>query len=210
MIKVLVVDDHPVVRDGLRGMLCGQPDLAVVGEAADGLEALAEVARLLPDVVLMDLRMPRLDGVAAIERIRRRHPAVQVLVLTTYDADRDIVRALEAGATGVVLKDAPREVLFEAVRTTARGQPVLAPTVTARLLTDLRQPASVVPSDRELEVLTLVARGLTNRAIGRELAISEATVKTHLVHVFDKLGVTDRTSAVTVALERGLIKLPRG
>ena len=207
-IRIVIADDHPVVRDGLRGMLTGQPDFEVVSEAADGREAVAQVSQRRPDVVLMDLRMPELDGVGAIEQILAAHPATRILVLTTYDADRDIVRALEAGATGVLLKDAPREDLFRAVRATARGESVLASAVTARLLTGLRQPPTETPSEREIEVLTLVARGLTNRAIGRQLAISEATVKTHLVHVFAKLGVTDRTSAVTAALERGLIALP--
>jgi len=209
VISVLIVDDHPVVRDGLRGMLAGQPDLMVVGEAADGLEALAAVEQHRPQLVLMDLRMPRLDGVSAIQRLRASHPEVRVLVLTTYDADRDVLRALEAGATGVLLKDAPREELFRAVRAAARGEPVLAPAVTSRLLDGMRQPPAEAPSEREIEVLGLVARGLTNRAIGRQLSISEATVKTHLVHVFTKLGVTDRTSAVTAALDRGLIELPR-
>jgi DNA-binding NarL/FixJ family response regulator len=206
-LRIVVADDHPVVRDGLRGMLDGQPDLEVVGEAGDGLAAVQEVARHAPDVVLMDLRMPRLDGVEAIARIAVAHPQVRILVLTTYDADHDIVRAVEAGATGVLLKDAPREELFRAVRSAARGEPVLAPAVTARLLGRLRRPPQEAPTERELEVLELVARGLTNRAIGRQLAISEATVKTHLVHLFTKLGVADRTAAVTVALERGLIHL---
>ena len=207
-VRIVVADDHPVVRDGLRGMLDGQPDLEVVGEAGDGLAAVAEVGRHTPDVVLMDLRMPRLDGVQAIARITAEHPGVRVLVLTTYDADHDIVRAVEAGATGILVKDAPREELFRAVRAAARGEPVLAPAVTARLLGRLRGPQPEAPTDRELEVLELVARGLTNRAIGRRLAISEATVKTHLVHLFPKLGVADRTAAVTVALDRGLIRLP--
>lgn len=206
-IRIVVADDHPVVRDGLRGMLEGQPDLRVVGEAADGLAAVAEVARHGPDVVLMDLRMPRLDGTKAIAQIRAEHPTVRVLVLTTYDTDHDIVRAVEAGAVGVLLKDAPREELFRAVRAVARGEAVLAPAITARLLGRIREPTPEVPTERELEVLALVARGLTNRAIGKRLAISEATVKTHLVHVFGKLAVTDRTAAVTVALERGLIRL---
>ena len=208
-LRIVVADDHPVVRDGLRGMLDGQPDLEVVAEAGDGLAAVDQVARHAPDVVLMDLRMPRLDGVEAIARIAAAHPQVRVLVLTTYDADNDIVRAVEAGATGVLLKDAPREELFRAVRAAARGEPVLAPAVTARLLGRLRSPQPEAPTERELEVLGLVARGLTNRAIGRQLAISEATVKTHLVHLFSKLGVADRTAAVTVALERGLIRLAR-
>ncbi len=210
MIRIVVVDDHPVVRDGLRGMLDGQPDLEVVGEAGDGREALAQVARHAPDVVLVDLRMPVLDGVGAIAELARTHPAVRTLVLTTYDEDHDIVRALEAGAAGYLLKDVPREELFRAVRAAARGEAVLAPAVTARLLGRLRGPAAVPPSERELEVLALVARGMTNRAAARALSISEATVKTHLVHVFAKLGVDDRTAAVTVALERGLLRLDRG
>ncbi len=207
-IRVLIVDDHPVVRDGLRGMLGGQPDLIVVGEAADGREALAAVAQHGPDVVLMDLRMPVLDGVGAITRLAAMHPNVRVLVLTTYEEDQDIVRAVEAGATGYLLKDVPREELFRAVRAAARGEPVLAPRVAARLMGRLRTPTAEPPSERELEVLTLVARGLTNRAIARQLHISEATVKTHLVHLFAKLGVDDQTAAVTAALERGLLRLP--
>jgi DNA-binding NarL/FixJ family response regulator len=210
VIRILVVDDHPVVRDGLRGMLDGQPDLAVVGEAADGITAVDQANRLRPDVILMDLRMPRLDGVAAISRITADHPDARVLVLTTYDADNDIVRALEAGAIGVLLKDTPREELFRAIRSAARGEPTLAHTVTSQLLGRLRAPRPETPSDRELEVLALVARGFTNRAIGRHLAISEATVKTHLVHLFGKLGVTDRTAAVTMALDMRLIQLPKG
>ena len=209
MLRIVVVDDHPVVRDGLRGMLNGQPDLTVVGEAGDGLEGVAVVARERPDVVLMDLRMPRMDGVAAITKIQQSHPEARVLVLTTYDEDHDIVRAIEAGARGVLLKDAPREDLFRAVRAAARGEMVLAPAVTARVFGRLRAPQEQTPTERELEVLTLVAQGLTNRAIGRRLAVSEATVKTHLVHVFAKLGVADRTAAVTAALDRGLIRLPR-
>jgi DNA-binding NarL/FixJ family response regulator len=208
-LRIVVVDDHPVVRDGLRGMLDGQPDLAVVGEAGDGLEAVTVVGRQRPDVVLMDLRMPRMDGVAATSKIHAAHPGTRVLVLTTYDEDHDIVRAIEAGARGVLLKDAPRDELFRAIRAAARGEMVLAPAVTARMFDRLRAPQEQTPTERELEVLTLVARGLTNRAIGRQLALSEATVKTHLVHVFAKLGVADRTAAVTAALDRGLIQLRR-
>jgi DNA-binding NarL/FixJ family response regulator len=206
-IRIVVVDDHPIVRDGLRSLLDGQPDMAVVAEAAEGLAALAAVGAHAPDLVLMDLRMPGVDGVTAIGRIRAAHPDVHVLVLTTYDEDADIIRAIEAGATGYLLKDAPRDALFRAVRSAARGEPVLAPTVAARLMGRVRGPARGNLSDRELEVLALVARGLSNRAVADALFISEATVKTHLVHVFTKLEVDDRTAAVTVALERGLISL---
>ena len=206
-VRVLVVDDHPVVRSGLRALLEAQDDLEVVGEAADGAQALVAVAADPPDVVLVDLRMPRLDGVALIERLRERHPTVRALVLTTYDADADIVRAVEAGATGYLLKDAPREELFRAVRAAARGEPVLAPAVAQRLMRRAGAPRAPVPTGRELDVLRLVAQGLTNRAIARRLEVSEATVKTHLVHAFAKLGVDDRTAAVTAALERGLLRL---
>jgi DNA-binding NarL/FixJ family response regulator len=206
-VRVLVVDDHPVVRSGLRALLEGQDDLEVSGEAADGAEALAAVAADPPDVVLLDLRMPVVDGVTVIERLRDSSPQVRVLVLTTYDADADIVRAVDAGATGYLLKDAPREELFRAVRAAARGEPVLAPAVAARLMRRTTVSALPTPTDRELDVLGLVAQGLTNRAIARRLRVSEATVKTHLVHVFAKLGVDDRTAAVTTALERGLLRL---
>ncbi|SNS50872.1 two component transcriptional regulator, LuxR family [Geodermatophilus saharensis] len=208
MIRVLVVDDHPVVRGGLVGWLAAQEDLDVVGEAGDGLEALAQVAALSPDVVLMDLRMPRMDGVTAIERLAAAHPAVRVLVLTTYDTDADIVRAVAAGATGYLLKDAPLPQLADAVRAAARGETVLAPPVAARLVSQLRAPTVEAPTARELEVLAGVARGLTNAEIGRELFIGEATVKTHLLRVFAKLGVDDRTRAVMVAVERGLLPGP--
>ena len=209
-IRVLVVDDHPVVRGGLVGWLAAQADLDVVGEAGDGLEALAQVAATRPDVVLMDLRMPRMDGVTAIERLAASHPAVRVLVLTTYDTDADIVRAVAAGATGYLLKDAPLPLLADAVRAAARGETVLAPPVAARLVSRMRAPAAEAPTARELEVLAGVARGLTNAEIGRELFIGEATVKTHLLRVFAKLGVDDRTRAVMVAVERGLLPRPGG
>ncbi|SFO00667.1 two component transcriptional regulator, LuxR family [Geodermatophilus obscurus] len=210
MIRVLVVDDHPVVRGGLVGWLAAQEDLDVVGEAADGLEALAQVAATAPDVVLMDLRMPRMDGVTAIERLAASHPGVRVLVLTTYDTDADIVRAVAAGATGYLLKDAPLPQLADAVRAAARGETVLAPPVAARLVSRMRAPVVEEPTARELEVLAGVARGLTNADIGRELFIGEATVKTHLLRLFAKLGVDDRTRAVMVAVERGLLPRPGG
>lgn len=204
--RILLADDHPVVRAGLAMLLGAEPDLEVVGEAADGAEAVARAEALQPDVVLMDLRMPVLDGAGATEQLRRRVPHARVLVLTTYDTDGDIIRAVEAGATGYLLKDTPRQQLAEAVRAAARGETVLAPPVAARLVRQLRTPAAESLTRRELEVLGLVARGLSNPEIGRSLVISEATVKTHLLRVFAKLGVDDRTRAVTVALERGLLR----
>ncbi len=188
-------------------MLASQPDLVIVGQAAGGVEAIALSQQLQPDVILMDLRMPGLDGVAAIEQIKAHRPAANVLVLTTYDSDADIVRAIEAGATGYLLKDTPREELFRAVRAAARGESVLAPAVAARLMTRMRAPAEETLSAREIEVLALVSQGKSNKQIGRSLHISEATVKTHLIHIFDKLGVQDRTAAVTVALERRILTL---
>jgi DNA-binding NarL/FixJ family response regulator len=207
-IRVLIADDHPVVRDGLRGILEGRDGIEVVGEARDGMEALALLARVRADVALMDLRMPRLDGPAATARIAVEHPDVRVLVLTTYDTDADIVRAIEAGATGYLLKDAPREDLFHAVAAAARGESVLAPAVAARVMRHLRPGGDESAlSAREVEVLDLVRRGATNRDIAVALQISEATVKTHLLHAFAKLGVSDRTAAVVVALERGVLVL---
>ncbi len=207
-VRVVVADDHPVVRDGLVALLGTQPDIDVVGSAADGLEAVERVAALAPDVVVMDLRMPRLDGVGATARITASHPGVRVLVLTTYDTDADIVRAVEAGATGYLLKDAPLATLADAVRAAARGETVLAPPVAAKLVGRLRAPAHDSLTPRETEVLAAVARGLTNADIGRALFIGEATVKTHLLRVFAKLGVDDRTRAVTIAMERGLLPPP--
>jgi DNA-binding NarL/FixJ family response regulator len=207
-IRLLIADDHPVVRDGLRAMLATQPDMELVGEAATGIEAVERVRTLRPDVVLMDLQMPDLDGPAAIATLRERAPGVRVLVLTTFGTDADITRAVDAGATGYLLKDAPREQLFGAIRAAARGEAVLSPSVATRVLGRMRAPAEEALSPRELEILQAVARGLSNKDIGRRLYVSEATVKTHLLRVFSKLGVDDRTAAVTVALERGIIRLP--
>lgn len=206
-IRVLVVDDHPVVREGLAGMLAGEPDLEVVGSAGDGAEAVALTGELEPQVVLMDLRMPRLDGVGATSEIRTKYPQVHVLVLTTFDTDADIVRAIEAGATGYLLKDAPRDDLFRAIRATARGESVLAPAVASRLMGRMRAGGEEPLSPRELEVLGLVAKGASNKEIAQRLHISQATVKTHLIHIFGKLSVDDRTAAVTRALERGYLRL---
>lgn len=164
-------------------------------------------AELQPDVILLDLRMPVLDGVAVIEQLRERNISVHVLVLTTYDSEHDIVRAVAAGATGYILKDTPREHLFDAIRATAGGRNILAPAATARLLARVRAPVEEPLTARELMVLRLVAQGASNREIGRALHISEGTVKTHLASIFGKLGVDDRTAAVTVALQRSLIEL---
>jgi DNA-binding NarL/FixJ family response regulator len=207
-VRLLIADDHPIVRASFEGMLAEKPDLEVVGEAGNGEEAVRLADQLRPDVVLMDLRMPEVDGVEAIGRIKEDHPHVHILVLTTYDSDADILRAIEAGATGYLLKDTPREELFRAIRAAARGEPVLAPSVTARLMQRAKTPSQAALSGREIEVLELVARGKSNRELARDLHLSEATVKSHLIHIFDKLGVTDRTAAVTVALERGILRLP--
>jgi DNA-binding NarL/FixJ family response regulator len=206
-IRLIIVDDHPVVRTGLQGMLAGQPDFEVMGEATTGADAIEMVAQLQPDVVLMDLQMPEMDGVTATAEIKSQYPGTHVLILTTYDTDADILRAVEAGATGYLLKDAPREELFHAVRAAAQGKTVLAPTVATRLLEQMREPARETLSGREVQVLTLVADGASNKEIGRKLHVSEATVKSHLLHIFDKLGVTDRTAAVTTALKRGILRL---
>jgi DNA-binding NarL/FixJ family response regulator len=207
-IRLLIADDHPVVRDGLRAMLATQPDMELVGEAATGTEAVTQARAMRPDVVLMDLQMPGLDGPGAIATLREQAPEVRVLVLTTFGTDADITRAVDAGATGYLLKDAPREQLFGAIRAAARGESVLSPSVATRVLGRMRAPAEEALSPRELEILQAVARGLSNKDIGRQLYVSEATVKTHLLRVFSKLGVDDRTAAVTVALERGIIRLP--
>ena len=207
VVRVVIVDDHPVVRDGLRGMLQGDEMLTVVGEAGGGDEAVRVVALLEPDVVLMDLRMPAGDGVDATARIVAAQPQVRVLVLTTYDTESDVLRAVEAGASGYLLKDAPVHDLRRAVRATASGETVLAPAVAARLVRQARRPPVEALTAREVEVLELVARGATNRDVGRALHVSEATVKSHLLHAFTKLGVNDRTAAVTTALDRGLIRL---
>jgi DNA-binding NarL/FixJ family response regulator len=209
MIRVLVVDDHPVVRAGMVALLSEQPDVEVVGEAGNGAEALALVPRLAPDVVLMDLRMPVMDGAEATARLRAEPGAPEVLVLTTYDTDADIVRAVESGARGYLLKDTAPAVLADAIRRAALGETVLAPPVAARLAERLRAPARLELTPRELEVLRAVARGLSNAAVGRELFIGEATVKTHLLRIFGKLEVTDRTAAVTAAYAQGIIELPR-
>ena len=208
-IRILIADDHPVVLEGLSGMLAAQSDFEIIGLAADGETAVKMHGALAPDVTLMDLRMPRLDGVGAIEAIRAQQPSSRIIVLTTFDSDADILRAIEAGATGYLLKDAPREELFRAIRAAAGGDSVLAPAVAARLMIRMRAPAEESLSAREIEVLQLVAKGANNKEIGKTLHISTATVKTHLIHIYGKLGVDDRTAAVTTALEKGIITLSR-
>jgi DNA-binding NarL/FixJ family response regulator len=189
-------------------MLAADPDIDVVGEAGSGEEALALVERDRPDVILMDLRMPGMDGVTATTKIAAGYPSVRVLVVTTYDTDSDILRAVEAGATGYLLKDTPRDQLTAAVHAASRGETVLAPPVAAKLVTRMRAPAAENLTPREIEVLGAVSEGLTNAEIGRRLFIGEATVKTHLLRVFTKLGVDDRTAAVTVAMQRGILRAP--
>ena len=225
-IRLLVVDDHPVVRSGIVGMLGGEEDLDVAGQAADGAAAVELASELAPDVVLMDLRMPGLDGVEATRRILAAPAPPRVVVLTTYDTDGDILRAVEAGAIGYLLKDSPREDILAAVRAAAAGRSALSPTVTTRLVGAARasgrggasgrgagtgrDPGAEAPvtlSPREREVLAAVSRGRSNSQIGRELYITEATVKTHLLRAFHKLGVDSRTAAVTEALRRGLLDL---
>ncbi len=206
-IRLVIVDDHPVVRDGLQGMLASQPDFEVIGEAENGEEAVQLASSLKPEVMLMDLRMPGMDGVTALGEIKTNSPEVNVLVLTTYDSDADILPAIEAGATGYLLKDTSREELYAAIRATARGESVLSPGVAARIIGQMRAPAEEKLSARELEVLQLVAEGHSNSEIASRLHISQATVKSHLIHIFDKLGVSDRTAAVTVALRRGILSL---
>ncbi len=205
-LRILLVDDHPVVRRGLRAMFDERDGMCVVAEAADGQEALDTLAGTRVDVVLMDLRMVAgMDGATATSRITELPSPPPVLVLTTYDTDSDILSAVEAGATGYILKDAPPDQLCQAVATAARGETALAANVAARLLGRLRS-AEPTLSSREIEILRNLARGLSNRAISRTLFISEATVKTHLVHIYDKLGVNSRSAAIATALERGIIR----
>lgn len=206
-IKLLLCDDHPVVRSGLRSMLESQPDLEVIGEAGNGKEAIALARRYQPDVVLMDLRMPEVDGIRAIKGIKTDRPDAKILVLTTYETDADVLQAVEAGAVGFLLKNTHQEQLFSAIRDAARGNSPLTPSVATLLVERLRGNAESTLSTREVEILRLVSQGTNNRGIADKLWISEATVKSHLNRTFDKLGVVDRTSAVTTALKRGIIRL---
>ncbi|QKG19176.1 response regulator [Actinomadura verrucosospora] len=204
-IRLLIADDHPVVRDGLSSMFASAPGFEVLGEAADGAEALRLALDLEPDVVLMDLRMPGMDGLTAIAELGRRGSRARVLVLTTYDTDSHVLPAIEAGATGYLLKDAPRDELLRAARAAAHGEAVLSPSVAASLMNRVREPAPQLLSQRELTVLELVAAGNTNREAAARLFITEATVKTHLLNIYAKLGVSDRAAAVAEAFRRGLL-----
>jgi DNA-binding NarL/FixJ family response regulator len=206
VIGLLIVDDHPVVRDGLRGMFAGDDRFRVLGEAGNGLEALAVARAADPDVVLLDLRMPEMDGVTTITRLREQGSRARVLVLTTYDTDRDVLPAIKAWATGYLLKDTPREDLFRAVLAAHRGESVLSPAVAGRIMGSLRSPGREPLSQREVEVLRLIAQGNSNRETAARLFISEATVKTHLLHAYAKLGVRDRAAAVAAAFEQGLLR----
>jgi two-component system, NarL family, response regulator LiaR len=208
-IRVVIADDHAVVRKGIRELLSDEADIEVVGEARDGREAVALAVRLRPDVVIMDIAMPELNGVEATRELRANAPDVRVLALTAYDDDPYVYGLLDAGATGYVLKTAEGRDVVRAVRTVAAGQPTLDPAITPRLIARLTQPTAVgdALTDREIEVLRLAARGLTNKQIGGELAISSRTVQNHLASVYAKLGVASRTEAVTVALQRAIIRL---
>jgi len=215
MIRIVVADDHPIVRSGIVALLQDAPDVEVVGEASSGAEAVGTTLRLKPDLVLMDLRMPlpsipgsgaELDGVAATAKILAEEPGIRVIVLTTYESDETILSAIEAGATGYLLKAAPQEEILAGIRSVARGEVALAPSIAAMLVRRVAKPVTATLSVRETQVLALVASGNNNPSIARALFLSEATVKTHLLHVFEKLGVSDRTRAVTLAMELGLLK----
>jgi DNA-binding NarL/FixJ family response regulator len=205
VIRILIADDHPVVRNGLRGTVAGEPDIEVCAEASNGEEAVSRALSERIDVVLMDLRMPEMDGVQAITALQRRAPHIRVLVLTTFDSEADVLAAIEAGATGYLLKDVAAEELLRAIRAAHRGEPVLSPAVANQLMGRVRKPATQALSKRELEVLELVAGGASNREAAKRLFISEASIKTHLLHIYSKLGVRDRAAAVGEAYRRGLL-----
>ncbi|GGS68415.1 DNA-binding response regulator [Planobispora rosea] len=207
-IRLLIADDHPIVRDGLSSMFAAAPGFEVLGQATDGAAAVRLAEELRPDVILMDLRMPGMDGLTAITELARRGVTARVLVLTTYDTDTHVLPAIEAGATGYLLKDSPREELLRGARAAARGESVLSPAVAARLMNRVKTPAPQLLSQRELEVLQLMAAGNTNRETAARLFITEATVKSHLLNIYAKLGVNDRAAAVAEAFNRGLL-VPR-
>ena len=212
-IRVLVADDQSMVRAGFRLLLADQPDIEVVAEASNGLEAVTQAARFHPNVILMDIRMPELDGLEATRRILAADKSARILVLTTFDLDEYVYEALRAGASGFVLKDDPPEQLLAAIRTVAAGEALLSPSVTRRVIARFtRMPRQDAPpelgelTERELDVFRLLARGLSNAEIGRELFISETTVKTHVTHILQKLGLRDRVQAVVLAYQAGLFE----
>jgi DNA-binding NarL/FixJ family response regulator len=212
VIKIVIVDDHPVVREGIGAMLKREPDFKIVGEASNGQEAIEKERELSPDVMLMDLRMPEVDGVEAITRIKAEKPEIKFIILTTYSDDEYIFRGIAAGARAYLLKDAPRDELFKAIRAVSRGESLIQPVVASRLLDRLQELSKKSPSvdtlsEREVEVLNLMAKGVSNKDIADQLSITQSTVKTHITSIFQKLDVTTRTEAVTTALKRGIIQL---
>ena len=211
-IKILIADDHPVVREGLFSMLDREADFDVVGEARDGMDAVNKTKELSPDIVLMDLRMPDMDGVEAMRKIKSAMPDVKFIILTTYSDDEYIFSGIEAGARAYLLKDAPREDLFKAIRAVYRGESLIQPVVASKLLDRFSELSRGTPSGeglstRELEILQLMAKGAANKEISAQLSIAQSTVKTHIANIFQKLGVNDRTEAVTQALKKGIIRL---
>ncbi len=205
-IRIVVADDHPVVRDGLVAILSTQPDFAVVGEAGDGAAALAQVAALAPDVLLLDLEMPGLDGVAVLQELRRHGASVRALVFTAFDTDERILGAVRAGAAGYLLKGAPRDELFSAVRVLHAGGSTLQPLVASKLMRQVQTPAATIAlTERETEVLGLIAQGLPNKLIAAQLGISQRTAKFHVSAILEKLGARNRTEAVTLARGHGLL-----
>jgi DNA-binding NarL/FixJ family response regulator len=207
MIRILVVDDHPVVRDGLALVLGTQPDFEVVGEASDGAQAVAKACELRPDVILLDLEMPGVDGLSALHQFRQKAPEVRVIVFTAFDTDERIIKAVQAGAKGYLLKGAPRAELFEAVRVVAAGGSLLQPVVASKLMRHMSEPAADALTEREMDVLRLMAKGMPNKEIAAALVVTERTVKFHISAILSKLGAGNRTEAVRVGVQRGLVRL---
>lgn len=207
-VKVIIADDHPIVRSGLAALLGVEDSIEVVGVASNGQECLDLVESPGADVVLMDLRMPVMDGVAATATLATRHRQAKVVILTTYSDDADIVRAVEAGAVGYLLKDSGATEIVRAVQAAHRGETVLSPCATSALLNRVREPIAPALSPREVEVISAVSEGLSNAEIGKKLFITEATVKTHLIRIFGKLGTQDRTRAVVEAMRAGYLPAP--
>ena len=211
-VKVLIADDHPIVREGLSAVLDQEEDLEVVGQASNSLEALSKAMRLRPDVILMDLQMPEMDGVEATKRLKEEAPDIGVIILTTYDTDEYIFRGIEAGARAYLLKDSPPEEVIKAIRAVHQGESLIEPKVASKLLDRFRQLSRRLSTEeglspREVEVLHLIAKGSSNKEIASQMVIGESTVKTHIIHIFNKLGVKDRTEAVAEAVKRRIIQL---